>query len=143
MLESEYFSKDGIVGALASAKCYCADGFSFDELFNYMFNEDYYIIGMYEAAKALESYKNDEKLDGYTTDLDGIFGAIELVKQYDLDRFGEVLTALDDPEKLANMVEYIRGENLFNASLSRAGLDLSDEVTEKNILKFAAAAKEI
>ena len=110
MIVKDYFAKDEIIETLKNAEDYSVD--NFNGLFTSMFNSDYYIIGTYKAAKALETYKNDKTLDGYKTDLDGVFGAVELVKQYDLDQFGEVLTPLDDPEKLANIVEYIRGENL-------------------------------
>lgn len=141
MLENEYFTKDEIVETLENAAEYGAS--DFDELFNDMFNSDYYIIGTYEAAEALKTFKNDENIDGYETCLDGVFGAIELVKQYESNQFGEVSTPLDDPEKLANMVEYIRGENLFYEALNDASLDADSATTEENIKSFIAAAKEL
>ena len=141
MLTNKYFTKDEIVEVLKSAKDYDAD--SFEDLFNSMFNSDYYIIGTYKASEALGAYKNDERIDGYKTDLDGVFGAVELVKQYDLDQFGEVLTPLEDPEKLANMVEYIRGETLFNEALDKTGLTMDSETTEENVKKFIATTKEL
>jgi len=141
MLINDYFTKDEIIKTMQNAEDYSAD--DFDELFGYMFNSDYYIIGMYEASKALETYKNDEKLDGYTTDLDGVFGAIELVKQYESDQFGDVSTPLDNPEQVANMVEYIRGEMLFCEALSKANLDMDSETTKQNIKKFIEATKKL
>lgn len=141
MLENEYFTKDEIVETLKNAEDYRVD--SFEDLFTSMFNMDYYIIGTYEAAKALETYKNDEALDGYKTELDGAFGAIDLVKLYESDQFGEVSTQLDDPEALATMVEFIRGEGLFAEALSKAGLDMDSETTKQNIKKFIEAAKEL
>ena len=141
MLENEYFTKDEIVETLENAAEYGAN--DFDELFNDMFNSDYYIIGTYKAAEALKALTNDENIDGYKTDLDGVFGAIELVQQYESDQFGETSTPLDDPEKLANMVEYIRGENLFYEALNDAGLGADSATTEENIKSFIAAAKEL
>ena len=141
MLSNDYFTKDEIIKTMQNAEDYSAD--DFDELFGYMFNSDYYIIGTYEASKALETYKNDEKLDGYTTDLDGVFGAIELVKQYESDQFGDVSTPLDNPEQVANMVEYIRGEMLFCEALSKANLDMDSETTKQNIKKFIEATKKL
>ena len=141
MLTNEYFTKDEIIKTMQNAEDYSAD--DFDELFNYMFNSDYYIIGTYEASEALETYKNDEKLDGYETALNGVFGAIELVKQYESDQFGDVSTPLDNPEKLANMVEYIRGEMLFCEALSKANLDMDSETTKQNIKKFIDATKKL
>ena len=93
MLTNEYFTKEQLAEVLQGATDYGAD--DFDELFTDMFNSDYYIVGKYEASQALETFKNDEALDGYTTDLDGVFGAIELVKQYESDQFGDVSTPLD------------------------------------------------
>lgn len=141
MLENEYFTKDEIVETLENAAEYGAS--DFDELFNDMFNSDYYIIGAYKAAEALKAFTNDENIDGYKTDLDGVFGAIELVQQYETDQLGETSTPLDDPEKLANMVEYIRGERLFNEALDDAGLDVDSTTTEENIKSFIAVAKEL
>ena len=141
MLEQEYFTKEQLAEVLQGATDYSAD--DFDELFNSMLNSDYYIVGKYEAAKALETFKNDEALDGYTTDLDGIFGAIELVKHYETDLFEQTPTPLDDPESVANTVEYIRGEHVFNEVLDRAGLDFDSAATAENIQKFIKAAKTL
>lgn len=141
MLENEYFTKDEIVETLENATEYGAS--DFDELFNDMFNSDYYIIGTYKAAEALKTFTNDENIDDYKTDLDGVFGAIELIQQYEIDQFGKTSTPLDDPEKLANMVEYIRGEHLFNEALNNASLDADSATTEENIKSFIAAAKEL
>ena len=118
MLTNEYFTKDEIIETMQNAEDYSAEDYSagdFDDLFNAMFNSDYYIIGRYEASKALEDFGNDEKLDGYKTDFDGVFGAIGVVEQYESDQFGEVSTQLGDPEQVANMIEYIRViHNEFN-----------------------------
>ena len=141
MLKNEYFTKDEIIEAMKNAEEYSTD--DFDELFDELFNSDNYIISTYEASEALATYKNDEELDGYKTALDGVFGAIELVKQYELDQFGEVFTPLEDPIKLASGVEYIRGENLFKKVLFKAGLDMDSKTTDKNIKKFMEAAKEL
>lgn len=141
MLTNEYFTKDEIIETMQNAEDYSAD--DFDELFDYMFNSDYYIIGTYEAIEALETYKNDEKLDGYETALNGVFGAIQLVKQYESDQFGDAFTPLDDPEKLASMVEYIRGESLFGEALIKANLDMDSETTKQNIQKFIEATKKL
>ena len=64
MLTNEYFTKEQLAEVLQGATDYGAD--DFDELFTDMFNSDYYIVGKYEAAKALETFKNDEALDGVT-----------------------------------------------------------------------------
>lgn len=69
------------------------------DLHNEVFNTDYYIIGTYEAKKALEEY--------------GVFEAIEKVQTYEKDNFGEIYTDLSDPEKLINMLYYIIGEEVL------------------------------
>ena len=69
------------------------------DLHNEVFNTDYYIIGTYQAKKALEKY--------------GVWDAIEKVKTYEEDNFGEVYTDLSDPEKLVNMLYYIIGEEVL------------------------------
>ena len=65
------------------------------DLHNEVFNTNYYIVGIYEAEKALEQY--------------GTFEAIRKIQEYEKDNFGEVLTDLSDPEKIANMLYYIVG----------------------------------
>ena len=65
------------------------------DLHNETFNTDYYIVGTYEAEKALEQYGN--------------FKAIRKIQEYENDNFGEVLTDLSDQEKIANVLYYIIG----------------------------------
>ena len=141
MLINEYFTKEQLAEVLQGATDYSAD--DFDELFNDIFNSDYYIVGKYEAAKALETFKNDEALDGYATTLDGSFGAIELVKHYETNLFEQTPTPLDDPESVANTVEYIRGEHVFNEVLDRARLEFDSETTAENMYKFIEAVKTL
>ncbi len=69
------------------------------DLHHEAFNTDYYIIGTYEAKKALEEY--------------GVFEAIEKVQAYEKDNFREVYTDLSNPEKLVNMLYYIIGEEVL------------------------------
>lgn len=66
-----------------------------------VFNTDYFIIGRYEAEQWL--IKNG-----------GIFNAIETIKQYENDNFGEVNTDLSEAEKVCNMYVYILGEEIIN-----------------------------
>ncbi|HHX70424.1 MAG TPA: hypothetical protein GX708_20515 [Gallicola sp.] len=77
------------------------DGYSgyYCDLHHEVFNTDYYIIGTYQAKKALEEY--------------GVFDAIEKVQTYEKDNFGEIYIDLSDPEKLINMLYYIIGEEVL------------------------------
>ena len=141
MLVNKYFTKDEIIETMENAEEYGES--NFDSLFEAMFNRDYYIIGTYEASEALGTYKNDERLDGYKTNLDGLTGAAVLVERYELNQCGNILTPLDDPEKLANMVEYIRGETLFDEALNKANIDMFEAPTKENLEKFIEAAKKL
>lgn len=125
---------------------------SFDDLFNYCFNSSEYVIGTYEAAQALNNFKPDENDPIDSSQLvDGSFGAIGLVQKYEQDEFGEVNTDLSDPEKVADMVAYIRGESLFNDILNDLNLDMDSdpndtddvESSDNNWTLFMNELKEI
>ena len=94
MENTTYFTKkealEDIKEVLESYNGYYCD------LHNEVFNMGYYIVGTYQAKKALEQY--------------GVFNAIGKIQEYENDNFGEVLTDLSDPEKIANMLYYIIGE---------------------------------
>ena len=102
------------------------DGYYCD-LHNEVFNTTYYIVGTYEAKKALEEY--------------GVFNAIEKVQAYEKDNFGEVYTDLSDPEKLINMLYYIIGEEVMYEMMDDIEVwrenwnNLADEETNAEILK--------
>lgn len=68
-----------------------------DDLHHYVFNEDYYIIGNYEAKKWLS---------------DEVFNIIDIIKEYENDNFGEVHTDFSQPERVVNMYVYIVGETI-------------------------------
>lgn len=75
------------------------DGYVSD-LHNEAFNTDYYIIGTSKAKQALTDYD--------------VFEAVEKIKQYEKNNFGEVYTDFLDPEKVANTLAYILGEEILN-----------------------------
>ena len=90
-----------------------------EDLHNEVFNTDYYIIGTYQAKQALTEY--------------GVFDAIEKVQSYEESHFDEVITELSDPEKLANMLYYIIGEEVIN------DLELTDYDVETAIERVKEA----
>ena len=106
------------------------DGYTgyYCDLHNEVFNTDYYIIGTYEAKRALAEYD--------------VWDAIEKVQTYEKDNFGEVYTDLSDPEKLINMLYYIIGEEVLYEMME--GVDefhdnwnnQADEETNAEILKM-------
>ena len=73
------------------------------DLHNELFNQDYFIIGYYQAEKWLNQ-------NG------GVFNAIETIKEYEQDNFGEVNTDFSNSESVANMYAYILGEELLQKS---------------------------
>ena len=72
------------------------------DLHNELYNVDYFEIYTHKAIKQLEEF--------------GVFTAIEAVKDYELDEFGEVTTDLSEPVKLINMFAYIIGEEFLRTS---------------------------
>ena len=109
-----------------------------DETFNQASN-----IYTREAALDLDKFVKDDAVDYEETTLDsGAFAAIQLVKAYEQDNFGEVNTDLTDPCKIADMIDYIRGTRVFEELLSEADFDLDDEITEENAKKVIELAKE-
>ena len=130
MTKSEYFTDDEIKETLLDN----LDGYegiedyTFDDVFNDLFNSDYYIIGYKEAEEALQEY--------------GIFNALEEVQRWDVENFGHWDTDYTDPEKIANMLEYIHASEYMQDMLDRAGLYLEDETTTKNVNKLIKTLKE-
>jgi len=70
-----------------------------DDLHHYAFNEDYYIIGGYQAKEWLS---------------DKVFNVINIIKEYENDNFGKVNTDFSEPENVVNMYVYIVGEYIVN-----------------------------
>ncbi|MFD3267880.1 hypothetical protein [Lactobacillus johnsonii] len=104
------------------------DSYTFEDVFNDLFNSDCYIIGYKEAADALKEY--------------GIFKALEEVQRWDVENFGHWDTDYTDPEKIANMLEYIHASEYMQDMLDRAGLDMSDETTTENVNELIETLKE-
>ena len=73
------------------------------DLHHFLLNEDYFIIGYYQAEQWLKK------------DNGSIFEAIETIREYEQSNFGQVTTDLSSSENVANMLAYILGvEILFN-----------------------------
>lgn len=64
-----------------------------------LYNEDDFIIGTWKAKEFLNQY--------------GVFDAIEKVMQYEDDQFGEVITEIHNPERLAAMLAYVVGSEVL------------------------------
>jgi hypothetical protein len=81
------------------------------------FNEDYYMIGYYQASQWLLKHDIDP------------FEAIGICNAYEQENFGEITTSYNNSEKTVNMLVYICGEQLLN------------EIDAKNIKELKKALK--
>ena len=98
-------------------------------------NVDLWIIGTYQASKALEKFDVKDML--YTsTNLTGVFGAIEYIKYYETDQYGTVNTDLSDPENVASMVAYINMECALKDLCNEFDIDWGDELTDQQVDKI-------
>ena len=71
------------------------------DLHHYLLNEDYFIIGYYQAEQWLKK------------DNGSVFEAIETIREYEQSNFGQVSTDLSSSENVANMLAYILGEEIL------------------------------
>jgi len=72
-----------------------------DELHYHLFNEDYYIIGYYQAQEWLDKH-------GIST-----FEALDTIRGYEYFHFGECKN-YTNAEETVNMLVYIYGEELLS-----------------------------
>ena len=68
-----------------------------------------------------------------------MFGAIDVIIRFEEDDFGEVNTDLSDPDDVANMIDYIRGNTVFSDILDDANVTFDDKPTKANIAKVKEA----
>ena len=71
-----------------------------DELHFHLFNQDYYIIGYYQAQQWLDKHKIS------------VFEALETIREYEEFNFGEC-KHYTNAEETVNMLVYIYGEELL------------------------------
>lgn len=96
------------------------------DLHHHLYNEDYFIIGYYNAEQFLNQY--------------GTFQAIEEVQEYEKDNFGECTTDLGDSEKVANMFAYIKGEDALN-NCPTLQKHWDDKLTDKQLKQIQKELK--
>lgn len=82
-----------------------------DDWHFHAFNEDYYLVGYYNCEQWLKNHNVSA------------FEAIEEIKQYENDNFGEVSTDFSNSEKVVNMYVYIQGEQVL--------YDIQDQIIEQ------------
>ena len=69
-----------------------------------LFNVDYFVIGYYAAEQKLQSW-------GLSS-----FEAINIVRNYEIENFGESSNKEVNAENTCNMIAYILGEEILNES---------------------------
>ena len=79
-----------------------------DDIHHSAFNEDYFIIGTYQAEQWLA---------------DHVFEVIGIIQDYEDLQFGERFIDLGDSEKVVNMYAYIVGEEVVNEWLENRELN--------------------
>jgi len=85
-----------------------------NELHSKLFNEDYFIIGYYQANCFIKD------------NFDSAFDIINVVKEYEEGNFGEFNTDINS-ESIVNMFAYIVGEELIYS--------LDEDINIKEVLK--------
>lgn len=89
-----------------------------DEWHFHAFNEDYYIIGYFQASEWLKKH-------GF-----GEFEAAGICQEYDRDNFGELTKVYDNAESVVNMLIYIYGEELIYSKNFSDVDELKEEMQE-------------
>ena len=98
------------------------------DLHHHLCNEDYFIIGTYKAKQWLGSE---------------VFDVIETIREYEQSNFGQVSTDFSDPEKVANMIAYILGEEiLFDSDVFQQLQKDGDTLDEIDLDNLAEDLKE-
>lgn len=98
------------------------------ELHNDLFNSDYYIIGRWQAEQWLIANT-------------GVFAGVGIVRDYEIDNFGECNTDLSEPEKVVNMLVYIAGEEIL-AESSTLQDKWDDKLDEEDIKAIISELEE-
>ena len=62
----------------------------------------------YFATQQVANYSNDPNEDGSRTYCEGVFGALQLVRDYEVDNFGLVATDLTNTYEVENMMNIVR-----------------------------------
>lgn len=101
------------------------------DLHGEVFNTNYYIVGTATAKEALEQY--------------GVFDAMEKIQEYEKEHFGEILTDLSDPERIANMLYYILGDEymFYEGEFAEILSEHWDEVASEEVNEQLIEALEL
>lgn len=98
---------------------------------------DPWIMGTYQAIKALKDFNEQDQLYE-KTEQNGVFGAIQYVKDYEKKEFGKVVGDLSDPKHISNMVAYINGEQIINELAEALNIELDDKLNEQQAKQLSS-----
>lgn len=124
---TDKFNTKSILTAIAD---YADEGTTLDSIQDNALNMNPWIIGTYKAAKALEQFSENDQLY-LKTNLNGVFGAIQYVDDYETNEIGQVYTDLFDPEAVASAVASINGEQIISKLAEELNLDFDDKLTKQ------------
>ena len=131
---SEAFNKEAILEVITDN---AEEGTTLTDILNYAFNSDLWIISSYKAVEALEQFDEEDQMYELTQ-FNGVFGAIQYVKDYEKNEFGMVCSDLSDPETLADMVAYINGYQILSELAEKLNLDFDDELTKEQVKQLSS-----
>lgn len=131
---SEKFNKEAILETIAN---YADDANTLTELQNYAFDYEPWIISGYKSVKALEQFDEEDQMYKLTQ-FNGVFGAIQYVKDFEKNEFGGVYIKLSDPEQLADMVAYINGYQILSELAEKLNLNFDDELTKDQVEQLSS-----
>ena len=94
----KYFTRYEILEDIKEYLEYDTDIYT-DDLLHEVFNTDIYIAGYSESKEALNQF--------------GVYEAFEIVEDYERSNYGELYTRLSDPQAVANMLYYIKADEIF------------------------------
>ena len=94
----KYFTRYEILEDIKEYLEYDTDIYT-DDLLHEVFNTDIYITGYSESKEALNQF--------------GVYEAFEIVEDYERSNYGELYTRLSDPQAVANMLYYIKADEIF------------------------------
>lgn len=98
---------------------------SWDDFHNEVFNMSYYV---YNDKEAMSHFRNVED----------VFWAMDKVRQYENDMYGECYTDYTSPMKMVNMLFYIAGDEIFYNEMESWDVindETDDDVITEELLK--------
>lgn len=114
----------------------------FDTIMQELFNSKKFSnINTIESISALDLFQNDPDID-WGIDAgkrNGVWAALYIIKDYEETDLGEISTNWSDPNDVANMIDYIRGNTVFGDILDDANVTFDDKPTKANIAKVKEA----